>query len=357
MGIPLKRSMAMILSVILALTLTACAKAPAETVPPTTLPAEPPVLTAVRHMDTLPGNWSIESAQTPEKEFLRGLTTTPLYRVEDGKVVPDFGAMPEDVTAEFLGTWGVPFDAERGYAFRIRLDDNVFWEDGSPVTAEDVVFAVQTLFDEYRWLAGAEEFAAGWERETENVISLEEAGFDSVAAAREAGFNRFYVDMAQFWGLEAGWGSSADRTRVQDYAMPAGLAEMYVTSGYLYSRYLADGMEYDHLQAEFVGISAEPENRMTMEDVGILANGERELVIITAQPMTVQTVALKLSGLCLFRQELYGEDYGTTPETYCSYGPYRIVFVSAEEIALERNEYWARGTDDYPAERIECRPR
>lgn len=356
MGIPLKRPMAMILSALLALTLTACEKAPVETVPPQTKATEPETLTAVRYMDALPGNWSIESAQTPEKKFLRSLTTTPLYSVAEGEVVPGFAALPEDVTAEYLGTNGIPLDAERGYAFRITLDGSVFWEDGTAVTAEDVRFAIQKLLPGYQWLAGAEEFAAGWERETDHVISLEAAGFDSVAAAREAGYNRFYVDMAEFWGLEAGWGSADDRTRVQDYAMPAGLAEMYVTSGYLYTRYLADGMDYDHLQAEFVGVSAEPENRMTVEDVGILVTGEQELVVIAAEPMTARTVALKLSGLCLFRQELYGESYGTSPENYCSYGPYRVVSAGTEEIVLERNEYWQGETADHPADRIECRP-
>lgn len=354
MGISLKRPMAMILSALLALTLTACETAPVATVP--TLSTEPEVLTAVRYMEALPGNWSIESPQTPEKEFLRSMTTTALYSVADGEVAPGFAAMPEDVTTEYLGTYGIPLDAQRGYAFRIRLDDNVFWEDGTAVTVEDVLFAVEKLLPEYMWLAGAEEFAAGWERETDNVISLENVGFASVEEAREAGYNRFYVDMAEFWGLEAGWGSSNDRTRVQDYAMPAGLAEMYVTSGYLYTRYLADGMSYDHLQAEFVGVSAEPENRMTMEDVGILAAGEQEFVVIAAEPMTARMAALKLSQLCLFRQELYGEDYGTSAETYCSYGPYRVVSASAEEIVLERNAFWVRETDDYPAERIECRP-
>lgn len=355
MGILLKRPLAMILAVLLALTLTACEAAPGETEP--TKATEPQVLTAVRYMDTLPANWSIASAQTPEKEYLRRMTTTALYSVADGAVAPGFAALPEDVTAEYLGTYGIPVDAERGYAFQIRLDGGVFWEDGAAVTAGDVLFALETMLEDYLWIAGAEEFAALWERESENVISLEEAGFDSVEAARAAGYNRFYVDMAQFWGLESGWGSTEGRSRVQDYAMPAGLSEMYVTSGYLYAAYLADGMSYDHLQAEFVGVSAEPENRMTMEDVGILVNGENELVIIARQPMTVQTVALELSRLCLLRQELYGESYGTSAESYSSCGPYRIVSASAEEIVLERNVYWQRETVDYPADRIECRPR
>ena len=358
MGTQSKRPMAVILAVILCLSLTGCMAVSAATVS-----AGPEASTAIYYMDTLPGNWSIESAQTPEKEYLRDLTTTALYRAEDGEVAPELAALPEDVTQDYYGTYGIPTDAQRGYAFRISLDEQVFWENGTAVTADDVLFAVEKMLlsescsQDYLWIAGAEEFTAGWERETDNVISLEEAGFDSVTAAGEAGYHRFYVDMEHFWGLEAGWGSTMNRTRVQDYAMPTGLNEMYLTSGYLYNQYLADGMGYDHLQAEFVGISAEPENRMTMEDVGILKTGEHEFVVIAGEPVTASVAAARLSKLCLFAQELYNEAYGTSTETYSSYGPYRVVSAGAEEIALERNPYWQGDTGAYPADRIVCLPR
>lgn len=355
MGIHRKRPMGMILSALLALTLTACVKAPPETQPPAAEATEPEILTAVRYMDTLPGNWSSTAEQTPEKEFLRSLTTAPLYHVNEDGIEPGFCALPEDVTAQFTGTYGIPTDAQRGYAFRICLEE-IFWDDGRAVAAEDLRFSMETLLDEYSWLAGAREYADGWERETDRVLSLEEAGFASVGEAREAGYNRFYVDMEHFWGLEAGWSGADDRTRVQDYAMPAGLAEMYVTSGYLYERYLAEGMDYDHLQPEFVGISAEPENRMLPEDVGMITVSDRELIVVTAEPMSARSVALKLSELVLLRQELYSESYGTSPENYCSYGPYRIVSADAAVITLERNEYWTQGYEDSPAQRIECRP-
>lgn len=355
MGILFKRPLAVILAA-LCLSMTGCMKVSAATVPTEAEAA------AICYMDTLPGNWSVESAQTPEKEYLRQLTTTALYRVENGEMAAGLASLPEDVTAEYRGTYGIPSDAQRGYAFRVSLDERVSWEDGAAVTADDVLFAAEKLLlsescaQDHLWIAGAEEFARNWERTTDHVVSLEEAGFESVTDAQEAGYNRFYVDMANFWGLEAGWISADSRARVQDYAMPAGLNEMYVTSGYLYSQYLAQGRNYDYLQAEFIGVSAEPENRMTMEDVGILMTGEREFVVIAREPVTVQVAAERLSKLCLLKRELYGEVYATSADTYCSYGPYRVVSASAEEIVLERNPFWQRDTAAYPADRIVCRP-
>ena len=336
-----KRWQAAILILLLCLSLAGCMQVSA-----TAEPTDVPVSTAVYYMDALPGSWDAGSAQTPEEEYLHRLTNPPLYSVADGQIVPGIAQLPEDVTAEYRGIYGVPADADRGYAFRVTLD-SLCWEDGTAVSASEVLAAVEDRIGEYLWLAGAAEFDQGWERETANVISLEEAGFDSAAAAREAGYHRFYVDMEHFWGLEDGWSSASDRTRVQDYAMPAGLLEMYVTSGYLYEQYLADGMSYDHLQAEFLGVSAQPDDRMTMEDVGILMTGEKEFVVIVAEPVTVSVAAERLSGLYPVKQ---GADSA-------AYGPYRIASAGAEEIVLERNPFWQGDTAEYPADRILCRVR
>ena len=347
---------AIILTALFCLPLAGCVQVSAATEP-----TDATASAAVCYMDTLPGNWSIESPQTPEKEYLRQLTAPSLYTVTGGDVTSGIAALPEDVTAAYRGTYGVPADADRGYAFRITLDSNACWEDGAEVSADDVLFTVETLLNsescaaDYLWLAGAEEFTQGWERETEKVVSLEDAGFDSVSAAREAGYSRFYVDLARFWGLEAGWSGSDSRVRVLDYAMPAGLNEMYVTAGYLYRQYLADGASYDYLQPEFVGVSAEPENRMTMEDVGLLKTGDKEFVVIAREPVTAAVVTVRLSKLCLLVQELHVEAYGASAGTYSAYGPYRIVSASAEEIVLERNAFWRGDTAAYPADRIVCR--
>lgn len=323
----------------------------------TAAPTEPAV---IHYMDTLPGNFSPLSERTAEKAFILDLTTDSLYKLSaDGStLIPSMAAaMPVDVTAEYAGgIYGVPADAVRGYAFRIDLDPAACWEDGTPITADDYLFTVeQRLEEDFLYLANAADFLAGRERLSENIISLEDCGYTSVAEAQAAGVTAFYVDMTHFWGLDSGWQPLESRTRYRDYAMPSGMNECFVTPAYLYRNYLADDAGQAYYQSEFVGISAEMENRLTFADVGILKTGDDQLTLILEAPTTATALALKLENLYLFRQEFWGDDYGTTPEQYCSYGPYRLVSASYEQIVLERNEYWHGDADRYPADTVLCK--
>lgn len=348
------------LALVLALALSGCMAVSAAE------PGAPEKATAVYYMDALPGNWSVESAQTPEKEYLRSLTTTALYTSVDGELVPGLAAeLPVDVTAEYAGKeiYGIPAGAERGYAFRITLRRDVFWEDGAAVDADDVLFSVRTLMQskscaqDYRWIANAAGYAEGLERPAEQVVSLNEAGFSTVSEAEAAGYTRFYLDVARFWGLDTGWTSIGDRQRILDHAMTPGLDEMYITPAYLYEQYLAEGTSLAYLQGRFLGITGDRDNILTMEDVGILKTGEYELVVIAGEPVTARTAAARLGQLCLLRQTLYGDRYGTAPEYYSSCGPYRITDAGADEILLERNEYWRGDISAWPADVIRCLPR
>ncbi|MBQ7801400.1 MAG: hypothetical protein IJ375_03645 [Oscillospiraceae bacterium] len=291
---------------------------------------EPQTLTAVRYLDA--GEWA-------DGAFVRQMTSTALYTLEDGELTPGLAGLPVDVTGEYAGTRGVPTGAERCYAFRVPLAEDVFWEDGTAVTAGDLLTAIQAKLDtDFRWLSNAEGYLAGWERDSDTVVSLADAGFGTLAEAEAAGYTRFYVDTAELWGLDGGWEPITDRARIRDWAMPSGLEELYVTPAYLYRNYLAEGKSLSYLQGEFLGVTADRADVLTLEDVGAVKTGGHELLLISASPVTAGTVAARLLDLTLTDSR--------------SYGPYRVVSADAEEILLERNPYWAGDTEEY--QRIRC---
>lgn len=283
----------------------------------------------VYRMDTMP-------AEPRQEETIRRLTQPRLYDISDGAVVSGIAQLPVDVTADYRGSYGIPGDANRGYAFQIALDE-LCRSDGRALTAR--AFSEAMEIENYPWIAGVTELLEGWERESENVISLKEAGFSGVADAQAAGYHRFYVNCEEFWGLDTGWISTSARERIRDYAMLSGVSELFVTGGYLYRYYLEDGMDYDHWQADYVGVTAQPEARMTMEDVGILVTEDDCLIIITAEPATSSLVAARLMDLI--------------PAGDGDFGPYYVASVTDEAIVLEENPYWTGTRPDYP--RIECR--
>lgn len=317
----------------------------------------PKRIEAVHQMKSLPESWNPLAELSAEAELILSLTTDRLYVLSpDGQTLtPSLAAeMPEDVTAAYAGSYSIPDGSLRGYAFRIELEPEAAWEDGAPITADDHLFTIHQLIDAHMLgldLANLSSFYENVEKTTDNIVSLVEAGFGSVEEAREAGRTEFYVDTSHFWGLDTGWKSISDRERLKDAAIPSGITEMYVSGAYLYDRYLRTGASQSVFQTEFVGVSAEAAY-VTREDIGLIREDAHSLVLILEEPVTAGTLALKLSGLTLLREDLFGEDYATSAATYSACGPYRIVSAENGEILLEPNPHWLGRTETVEADII-----
>ena len=56
---------------------------------------------------------------------------------------------PEDATAEFAGTgkFGIPDDADAGYVWRIKIRDDMVWDDGTPITSADYTYSLKQCLD------------------------------------------------------------------------------------------------------------------------------------------------------------------------------------------------------------------
>ena len=316
----------------------------------------PPRFIGVWDLSMVPDSWSpLETRDANQQEILM-LTAEPLYRLgSDGAVEAAQAAeLPVDVTAEFSDSYGIPELARRGYAFAIELREGTFWEDGKKLTVADWAYTIEMLLEVEHFpleLAGYQAFLRGDSHPAQQIISLMDAGFESVAEAKEAGVCDFYVDTTHFWGLDTGWRRTIDRTRLHDRAMPSGCEEMYVTAAYLYRQYLCETGSQTMFQSEFVGIPAEAGVKYTMNDVGLLIRDDR-LILILQEPATASHVALALSGLYPVQQGADPAVYGTVGN-YTSCGPYRIESVGNNEIKLVPNLHWTGKTMEY--ESVFCR--
>ena len=177
----------------------------------------------------------------------------------------------------------------------------------------------------------------------------------NIADAVDAGCSDFYIDTTSFWGLEGSWLPVTDRRGLQDFAMPSGMDERFVSPAYLYNNYLAAGREFSRFQKDFVGIPAMSGARWSMEDLGIVKISPFELVLILDSPLAPSALMQKLQNLFLFRQSCWGKDFATSAETYCGYGPYRISAADSQQIILEPNEHWWGFPVSADFDRIICR--
>lgn len=305
----------------------------------------------VYDMDILPGTWNPLSDMTPEKEFLLEMTSDRLYRLEDGVLTPSMAAaMPRDVTADYAGTFGIPADAVRGYAFSVDLNEKACWEDGAAITSGDWLFTIEAYRSSEKFYVNLA--ADEVKPDIGTVVSLADAGFATVAEAREAGHVDFYLDITRFWGLEGGWKSVEDRTRYRDYAIPSGMDEFYVTPAYLYGRYLAEGAVYERWQPDMIGISTAT---ATEQKSGIFATGDHQITLILSRPTTATALALELMQLRPIRESLWSAEYATSPADYSACGPYRVETVEQGLIVLVRNGNWYGAVDALAPEVIRCK--
>ena len=307
---------------------------------------QPPArIEAFYDISALPTCWDPTAEVSETAELILALTADRLYCLSaDGKTLtPSLAAeLPLDVTADYAGSHGIPQGAVRGYAFRITLSPHARWENGSAVTSADFLQAIHARIDNRNLgidLAGLNAWYEGWEKTTDEVVSLQEAGFSTRKEAEEQGYTAFYVDTSRFWGLDSGWISVSDRTRLKDSAIPSGVTEMYVSGAYLYSRYLADGGEASRWQSRFLGINAR-RTGISLEDIGILTPDGSTLVLILEQPTTAEALALKLAALIPVPQSKYADNYATSAATYTSCGPYRILSLSEGVMELAPNPHY-----------------
>ena len=314
----------------------------------------PPIYVGVQNLEHLPQSWNPLEPCDGDQQTILHLTGETLYRVDEtGMVIPaQAEAHPVDVTEEFAGTYGIPRTAVRGYAFSLEIREDARWEDGKTVSAADWFFTVERLLESGSFpleIVNYDAFRQGATKPSDQIISLKDAGFGSMAEAEAAGHKDFYIDLDGFWGLETGWLRISDRTRLLDAAIPSGCEEMYLTAEYLYRNYLSDSGSQKMFQSEFLGIPVSAGKQLTMGDVGLIAMDDR-LVLILQEPTTAGFVSAALTELVPVRPSGYSDHYGTA-DSYVSCGPYRIVSVSGDEIRMEPNPHWT-GT---PAEfKIVC---
>ena len=317
--------------------------------------AEPPVeeiVTAVYAVTDFPVDESPRYHRTEDLAWLYSLITAPLYSIGKDGYQPCLAAsLPEDVTAQYAGTASVPAYAARGYAFRIRLRDDVCWEDGVPLTAADVANAIRALFqkeetvNDWLFISNAAGIHSGKRKAGGEIVSLQDLGFDRVSQAWNAGHREFFVDTEGFWGLNYGWRSVSDRIRMRDTAMPGGVDEYFITPSYIYNCYLIEGAASSREQSRVVGTYATAGEKMTIDDLGVLVTGNQEFVLILQDPTTPSTLCRHLENLLLFREQM--------PEGL-SYGPYRITQTSSDRMVLEPNPNWTGDADPRGYDRILC---
>ena len=120
------------------------------------------VITATNSMNWNPLSWETNSDSYVLDFLSRGFYNFELNSTLDGWAVTcELAAdYPVDVTADYVGQYGIN-EGDTAKAFKIALNPNATWEDGTPINADTYIYSYQQLLDPAQLNRRADSLYAG----------------------------------------------------------------------------------------------------------------------------------------------------------------------------------------------------
>lgn len=337
-----------------------------------------------------PDTWNPHEWETATDRYIMDYTTLGLYEFvlaeskDKYEIIPEMAEeMPIDVTSNYVGneTFGVPADATEGWAYTVKLNENACWQNGVKINADTYIYSLQQILN---WQM--KNYRASDQYEGSVVIANAEAYYkqqapiytDIYTGEKDADGNPIYRDVEDkdmkfsLINPVAFFGDSAKSyySSYADYFLDADgndIFEKYSKEDYydLTEEAKADILTvceafgdtnpeaYKEFCFTYDGIS-EP---VDWSSVGILKTGEYEITYVLGKPATSFYFKYGTSSIPLVYEELYEANkkqtgdiiktsYGTSVDTYMSYGPYILTEYQADkQITLAKNENWWGYTD------------
>lgn len=349
------------------------------------------VRTLKDYSEISPKKWSPHEWESNDEQYILKHTVTALYNfypndtMDNYVVVPEAAAaMPVDVTAEYAGKYNVPADAKSGYAFKIALNKDMKWEDGTPINADTYLYSYKQLLN-----PKIKNFRASSAYQGNFVIANAE---------------KYYKQGEQF--LDANDGKAKDEEMLVSFKKPViffgAPAENYYKNAEHKDKFIVNGVDLfakyskedyypltPELKTELLALSKNfgdgSENSYKEfclykvkndevdfeKEVGLIKNSDYEITFVLDKPITDFYLKYSLASGILVNEKLYDGNmadkgdikkttYGTKADNYISYGPFKLASFQADKlIVLEKNENWFGWNNPeiakhYNYDRIEC---
>lgn len=355
-------------------------------------------------VSTLATNWNPHTYENADDRYPLDYITSGLYNFIynddlnpiEGKdpyagyvIVPEMAAeMPVDVTEDIKkldgNKFNIPDDATKGYAYKIALNPDAKWQDGTPINADSYVYSMKKLLDpnlmNYRAtdyydgdlaIAGANNYShSGRTVKKANSSSGDAMAYALSALVKDAnGAYKTPDGAAVYIGLDdAGYGwLQGDTLSAYEGYFPEGvfdqLRALADDKGYVPCTDAALDLLFQFTGSDVWGNETRDQlgyylsydytySDYTWDTVGCLKTGEYEITLVLEKSLTGFYLLYNLTGNWLVYQPLYDANikqvgdtytstYYTSVDTTMSYGPYKMVsYQKDKSMRLEKNENW-----------------
>ena len=359
---------------------------------------------------TFPTNWSPHSTETATDSDLGDYLVAGFYEFDykdekhDGYKLVPLAAVgePKDVTAEYIGKYGLA-EGDTKKAYVITLKDDLKWEDGTKITANDYVESAKRLLapeaKNYRAdmlysgnlvVHNAENYLKSGTYGYGNMISPafgddEYVSYDQIVdnadgiVSVEGGDLVLNINSGGNWGSNSlveyaganyfahdGWQAIVDAADDEGY-VKLNKAQYDVLCDIVAQLHgYADAKEYSekeagdyaYLEAQELLYYGKVYDKMDFEEVGVKALSDKELLLVLDKQLSGFYLLYSLTGTWLVKTDLYDKcittvdgvytnTYGTSVETTASFGPYKLTaFQADKQYTLTKNENYVGLTDN-----------
>ena len=417
----LKRALAMALVIVMMLTVAGCKGG--DTTQTTTGPANvEKTYTYNTYTALSPSNWNELTYKDNNDTQIMSYIGSSFFSYDfkfdaNGEIVPgefvmkyDAATKLEDVTAQYAEAWGLPADG-KGYAYKITLREDLKWEDGTAIKAEDFVYTMQQQLDPLFQNFRADSFYVGatiihnaenYVKQGQTLMNDNSASGKYVVADLIKGEDGVYTQpdgKPIYFALTTpldwcGGNTVTDYSPYMDAEAFASLQALADENGYVkitdetiaLVTKLIDTDDWGHEPPENVPYYMVYEytfSAVDFKDVGIfVGDTEYELVLVLDKSLPLlkedgslsYQAAYNMASLPLVKKDLYESckiapsegttlwttNYNTSVETTASWGPYKLEsFQAGKQYVVTRNENWyGYGLEEnkglYQTDRVVC---
>ena len=396
----MKKLLSLVLAVVMVLGLVACGgNGGSETTAPTeTNPAVAGTYTYNYALAEFPTNWNYHTYQTATDAEILDYISSGFYvfdynETKDGYAMVDGMAVgdPVDVTADYVGQFGiVEGDTSKAYILNLRQD--LMWQDGTPITANDFVESAKRLLNPEAQNYRADGMYAG-SVQIHNAEAYLKQGQVNMTENNLAPTRYLVADLVK---AEDGTYTTPDGIPMYigtNFALNdwlGGKTLQYYVEGYGDSMFDVASFEALNAMANEEGLVAVTDETIDLltkvitfsaswgesadnvpdylvyevtypevawENVGWFAKSDYELVFVMDAPLDgfylkynlpSPLVHIEMYDACASVVDgVYTNTYCTSAETTMSYGPYKLTSYQADkQYVLEKNEYFYDLTED-----------
>ncbi len=357
---------------------------------PSPEPEEKATYTLNLAREASPTNWNPHTWETNADDLMRTYCAPGFVDVtiaDDGvnfTWVYEMADAITDITSTYADKAKYGITEDTGRVYQIDLNKLATWEDGTPINADTYIYSMQMCLD-----SGMKNYRANsyFDSETaiynaRNYFNNDKAGTPIYSPIYDG--TAYNVGVAEtdkmFVGLNevnAFFGSS-----LADAYAKYGAAKFTSADGKDYYQQLVTlvgenefipaseealaaikgisslfGSGYDEEFTELLFYVTGTYANTPWEEVGLLKTGDYQLTYITQEPVSMFYFLSGMTSTWIVYKDIYEANmetinnlkatkYGTSVETYKSYGPYKLVgFETDKQFIMEKNENWYGYTD------------